>query len=81
MGDVRTIKGFLVVDARGEMRVIKRRPNLAFDEVAFPVTVTIPITWGTIQPTSIEVTMPEPPEALVRVGEPELAPDDDEPMS
>lgn len=74
---MREVQGFLIVRADGDIRAVKRRPRLGFDEVAFPVTVTIPITWGQIQATSIEVTMPEPPEALVRVGDPELAHVDD----
>lgn len=70
----RTVKAFLVVSAAGEMRILKQ-PRLALDEVAFPITVTIPVTWGRVQPVPIEVVMPEPPEARVTVGDPELAPD------
>lgn len=75
---VRTVSAFLVVSAAGEMRILKPRdgrPRLELDEVAFPVTVTIPLTWGRVQRIPIEVVMPEPPEARVTVGEPELAPD------
>lgn len=68
------VRGYLVVRADGSMRVVKTSPRLSIDEVAFPVTVTIPRTWGRVQPTSIEVTMPEPPDALVTVDEPEVAP-------
>jgi hypothetical protein len=71
-----TITGFLVVDAAGTMRALKTPPRLAMDEVAFPITVTIPRTWGRVQTTRIDVTMPEPPEARVTVGDPELAPDE-----
>lgn len=66
-----TTKGFLVVRADGSMRVTKTRVQLAIDEVAFPLTVTIPATWGRVQPTSIDVALPEPPEARVTVHEPE----------
>lgn len=68
-----TVKGHLVVSSLGEMRVVKNAPRLKLNEVAFPVTVTIPITWGRVQPTSISLTMPEPPEAFVTVAEAELA--------
>jgi hypothetical protein len=65
-----TAKAFLVVRADGQMRVVKNHPHLPLNGVAFPITVTIPVAWGRVQPTSIEVTMPEPPEASVTVGEP-----------
>lgn len=66
------IKGFLIVRATGDMRVTKKRPPLHIDEVAFPLTVTIPNTWGQVQRTTIDVALPEPPEARVTVGEPDL---------
>ena len=65
------VRGFLIVRAAGEMRVTKRRVSLAADEVAFPLNVTIPSTWGKVQDTTIEVTMPDPPETRVVVGVPE----------
>lgn len=67
-----TINGFLVVRADGEMRTTKKRVSLRIDEVAFPLTVTIPNTWGQVQPTKIDVELPEPPEARVTVGSGEL---------
>lgn len=67
-----TVNGFLIVRANGDMRVTKKRVGLAIDEVAFPLTVTIPQTWGRVQQVAIDVVMPEPPEARVSVGEPEL---------
>lgn len=66
------IKGFLVVRADGSMRVTRTRVRLNIDEVAFPLTVSIPHTWGQVQRTSIDVSLPEPPDAIVTVGEPEL---------
>lgn len=69
-------KGFLVVRADGDMRVLRGKPRLRLDEVAFPVTVTIPTTWGKVQAASIDVQMPEPPEARVAIGDPELDDDD-----
>jgi hypothetical protein len=67
-----TTTGYLVVGADGAMRVTKKRVRLRLDEVAFPLTVRIPRTWGRVQPTSIDVTMPEPPDARVTVGDAEL---------
>lgn len=71
-------RAFLVVRADSSMRVVKMRPRLSLDEVAFPVQVTIPRTWGRVQPTSIEVTMPEPPEAIVTVEDPVVPPEPDD---
>lgn len=68
----RVVSGFLVVRADGTMRVTRRRVALAIDEVAFPLSVTIPTTWGQVQRTRIEVSLPDPPEATVQVGSPEL---------
>ena len=73
-----TVKGYLVVRADGSMRITKKRNRLALDEVAFPLTVTIPRQWGQVQPTSIDVALPEPPEARVTVSEPEIAPESED---
>ncbi|MDP1795197.1 MAG: hypothetical protein Q8K63_13760 [Acidimicrobiales bacterium] len=73
--EVVTIKAFLVVKASGDMRVVKKAAHLYVDEVAFPITVSIPKTWGRVQRTTIDVALPEPPEARVTVGEPELSED------
>lgn len=67
-----TTEGYLIVRANGDMRVTKKRPALRLDEVAFPLTVSIPRSWGRVQPTSIDVSLPEPPEARVTVAEPEI---------
>ncbi len=66
------IRGFLVVRADGTMRTTKSRVRLAIDEVAFPLSVSIPKTWGRVQRTSIDVTLPEPPDARVTVDDGEL---------
>lgn len=61
-------KGWLVVRSDGSLRVLKSaRPALRADEVAWPLTVQIPKTWGRVQPGGIELTMPEPPDALITV--------------
>ncbi len=72
----KTVKSFLIVRADGTMRVVKTKPyqgSLRLDEVAFPLNVTIPITWGRVQAISIDLEMPEPPDAVVSVGEPQTA--------
>jgi hypothetical protein len=71
--DVLTVKGFLVVRASGEMRIMKKRYPLRLDEVSFPITVSIPRQWGRVQATTIELVMPEPPEAVVTVESGEVA--------
>jgi hypothetical protein len=63
------IKGFLVVNAAGEVRTVRKTPRLRFDEVAFAFEVKIPTTWGKVQAAKIHLDMPEPPEATVRVTE------------
>lgn len=71
MADSLTVKAFLVVKADGDIRVVRgvRGVRLKLDEIAFPLTVSIPRQWGKVQATSIELTMPEPPEAWVQVGD------------
>lgn len=66
------VEGYLVVRADGEMRVTKRRNPLRIDEVAFPLSVRIPHQWGRVQATTIDVEMPDPPEARVTIGEGEM---------
>lgn len=67
------VRGFLAVRSDGTLRVTKTNPHLRLDEVAFPLTVTVPRTWGKVQATAIEVALPEPPEARVTVGAAELS--------
>lgn len=63
-----TVRGFLVVSATGEMRSVKQQPRLKLNEVAFPVTVQIPMTWGKVQDAQIILTMPDPPPAVVEIA-------------
>ena len=66
------VKAFLVVRADGDLRITRtRNRKLGHDEVAFPIHVTIPMTWGRTLDTTISLTMPGPPEPVVEVGEPE----------
>lgn len=58
------IKKFLIVRADGECRIVSRKPHLGWNEVAFELNVEIPQSWATIK-GSIDINMPEPPEALL----------------
>lgn len=66
------VRGFLAVRSDGTLRVTKTNPHLRLDEMAFPLSVTIPRTWGKVQAASIEVELPEPPAARVTVGDAEM---------
>ena len=66
------VTGYLVVKANGSLRVVKTRPTLAFDEMAFQLNVTIPTTWGAFASQKIEVVLPDPPEPIVEVTGPEV---------
>ena len=39
---MRIVRGYLVVNTRGNMRVVKTKPSPGFQEVAFLITVQIP---------------------------------------
>lgn len=68
------VKGYLIVRADGSHRTTVRWPNLRRDEVAFPLNVTIPNTWGRLQYNlPVNITLPDAPEPVVQVGEPVLA--------
>jgi len=58
------VKKYLIVNARGDSRVVTRRPGpMRFDEVAFPLNVTIPDTWGRVySDLPVEIEFPEPGE-------------------
>ncbi len=60
------VRKYLIVTARGDARVVTRRPTpngLRFDEVSFPLNVTIPDTWGRLySDLPVEVELPEPGE-------------------
>lgn len=67
-----TVRGYLVVRADGTMRCTRTRVRLNTDEVAFPLTVTIPAMWGQVQAATIDVELPDPPAARVTVAGVEL---------
>ena len=65
----------LIFRADGEMRISKGRTlQLRVDEVAFPLEVIIPDTWGKFYAeNAITLTMPGVPSASVVVGKKERA--------
>lgn len=63
------VKGFLIVRADGEIRAVKRHPQLRWDEFAFPLSVTVPDIWGDVLRTHIDITLPEPTDPEVVIGE------------
>lgn len=67
------VRKFLIVTGRGDMRVVTRAPRLSFDEVAFPIRVTIPDSWGKVyRDLNVDIEFPEGPEPTVHVEGPEL---------
>jgi hypothetical protein len=58
------VRKYLIVNARGDSRVVTRRPGgMRFDEVAFPLHVTIPDTWGRVySDLPVEIEFPDPGE-------------------
>lgn len=52
------IKKFLIVTAGGDARVVTRQPQLAVDEFAYRLTISIPDTWGSVL-GEISLTLPD----------------------
>lgn len=68
---------FLVVRADGACRVTKTKPNLALDEFAYRLQVTVPDAWSRVI-GDIALTLPDPatlPAAEVQVVELDPLPD------
>lgn len=57
---MQTIRRFLVIRADGGTRVTTRTPRIAMDEVAYPLKINVPSSWGRLQ-EAIELTLPEAP--------------------
>ena len=53
-------KLFLVVDAQGEARLVKRAAYIRANEAGFELRIQIPDSWGKVI-GSIDITVPEPP--------------------
>lgn len=63
----KTLKAFLIFRAHdSNLRVVTRRPNLDWDEIAFDISVTVPQPWGRLA-GSIVVELPENGPAVVEV--------------
>lgn len=57
------VRVYLVVSGRAECRLTRRRPQLDWDEVAFPITVTVPPGWGRIyDEREARLELPAPPD-------------------
>lgn len=63
----RVVKAFLVYRAGdASLRVVKGRPTLAWDEIAFPIEVNVPDPWGRIA-GAIVIDLPENGPAVIEV--------------
>lgn len=63
----RKITAYLIYRAAdASLRVVRKRPALAWDEVAFTVNVTVPDPWGRLA-GAIAIDLPENGPAVVEV--------------
>lgn len=59
MAVTKAINGWLIFTARDQgLRVVKRLPDLDWDEMAWKITLTVPVTWGRVR-GAIELVLPE----------------------
>lgn len=59
MAVTKAITAWLVFCARDQsLRVVKRLPQLDWDEMAWKITLTVPVTWGQVR-GAITITLPE----------------------
>lgn len=64
---MKTIKAFLVFRAADQsLRIVRRRQPLAWDEVAFNLTVNVPDPWGKLA-GAVVIDLPENGPAVVEV--------------
>lgn len=57
---MRTVTIYLIVNGRGDCRINRRRPALAYDEVAYQIRVNVPSGWGRIYEAA-DITLPDAP--------------------
>jgi len=70
MSRARKITAFLIYRASdASLRVVRKRPNLAWDEIAFTVDVTVPNPWGRLA-GAVLIDLPENGPAVVEVVQP-----------
>lgn len=63
----RSLTAYLIYRAADQsLRVVRKRPLLAWDEVAFTVNVTVPDPWGRLA-GAIAIDLPESGPAVVEV--------------
>lgn len=63
----KVVKAFLIYRARDtSLRVVTRRPQLDWDEVAFSVEVSVPNPWGRLA-GSVLIELPDDGPAIVEV--------------
>lgn len=61
-------KIYLVIDAEGEARLVKRTFNIRAGEAAFELRISIPKGWGGVV-GSIDLAVPEPPTVTTTEGQ------------
>lgn len=67
---MKQLKAFLIYRASDQtLRTVTRRPNLAWDEVAFDIVVNVPDPWGRLA-GSVVIDLPENGPAVVEVIQP-----------
>lgn len=66
----RKVTAYLIYRASdASLRVVRKRPDLAWDEVAFTVEVVVPDPWGRLA-GSVLIELPENGPAVVEVVQP-----------
>ena len=67
----RKVTAYLIYRAStASLRVVTRRPELAWDEIAFTLQVTVPDPWGRLA-GSVVIDLPENGPAVVEVAQTE----------
>lgn len=50
---------YLIIRADRSVRCVTRMPRLAMDEIAVPLRLNFPETWGRVKPEAIVIDVPE----------------------
>jgi hypothetical protein len=60
MGGVMSMeRRYLIIRADRSVRCVTRMPRLAMDEIAVPLRLNFPETWGRVRPEAIVIDVPE----------------------